>query len=722
MVLTFATVAYSSWRSANLNIVRAIRDLPEPQPFHGARNTIPALLRSAVGVGWYLTWLLMATLWVVAGIALFFFGLGTFGIGMILAGDLAAWFVFGARAASKPFSATRGIGRVIYILWWVVFTPLAFQAPITWGLLKTKPWADRHRSAGGWALWMLITGILLIWWGGWQIEQLFAYTGGITLAVLALAMLATYFGANTRAAFTTAGLRSCGSGCSRCRSRCCSRTARAGFDPVDGFLRVTGLPRPHEMAGNIDMFFVSGVCMTAAATLVVIFNADLLLKVVELFGRVLGGIAPAVRTAVAYPLAAKFRTAMTLAMFTMVVFSLVVMSALNYNFTQLFLGEDADAGFNVSVEGNPANPVPDLRAALTENGFDVEANIEGVARLTQVVPDAQQVGVTPQEDEGDGFLPMRVQGVNDEFLDLAALSFQLRANGYATDADVIEALRTDPNVAVIDVNVLALPPGAVAFGPGGTDPFRLDVAAIDLREGPWDPIAVTARDPDTGEEREISIIGVVESQVTGLLPMLFGSTFMYESAVAEAFGEGDVMNYLVTTVDRSEEGEVAVANGIESALLESGVQAQSIQRLMSDSTAQASGFQLLFEAFMGLGLIVGIAALGVIAFRTVVERRQQIGMLRAIGYSRRLVALSFFMESSFIAILGTGMGFVLGLALSYNLLTSPDFTDGTEIDFQVPWLRLIVIAGVAYIASALMTIIPARAASRVSVAEALRYE
>ena len=64
-----------------------------------------------------------------------------------------------------------------------------------------------------------------------------------------------------------------------------------------------------------------------------------------------------------------------------------------------------------------------------------------------------------------------------------------------------------------------------------------------------------------------------------------------------------------------------------------------------------------------------------------------------------------------IAILGTGMGFVLGLALSYNLLTSPDFTDGTEINFQVPWLRLLLIGGIAYIASALMTIIPARAAT-----------
>ena len=47
-----------------------------------------------------------------------------------------------------------------------------------------------------------------------------------------------------------------------------------------------------------------------------------------------------------------------------------------------------------------------------------------------------------------------------------------------------------------------------------------------------------------------------------------------------------------------------------------------------------SGFFYLMQGFMGLGLFVGVAAVGVIAFRTVVERRQQIGMLRAIGYTR----------------------------------------------------------------------------------------
>ena len=76
----------------------------------------------------------------------------------------------------------------------------------------------------------------------------------------------------------------------------------------------------------------------------------------------------------------------------------------------------------------------------------------------------------------------------------------------------------------------------------------------------------------------------------------------------------------------------------------------------------------LFTGFMGLGLLVGIAALGVIAARSVVERRQQIGMMRALGFQRGQVRLAFLMESSFVALLGIATGIALGFGLSGNIL------------------------------------------------------
>jgi putative ABC transport system permease protein len=113
---------------------------------------------------------------------------------------------------------------------------------------------------------------------------------------------------------------------------------------------------------------------------------------------------------------------------------------------------------------------------------------------------------------------------------------------------------------------------------------------------------------------------------------------------------------------------------------------------------------------------------GVVAFRTVVERRQQIGMMRAIGYTRGQVALSFLMESSFVAILGVGSGIVLALLLSWQLVSTDEFVAGGVDNFYIPWAQILLIGGLAIGASLLMTIIPSRQASSIPIAEALRYE
>lgn len=722
VVLTFVTVVFSAWRAANLNIVRAIRDLPEPQALRGADRSVRGLARAALGALWMVGWIVLATVWAIAGFQLFVVGLATYGAGLLALGVLAAWFVFGTRRATQPFRTPLGWWRRgVFIAWWVAFTLAGLMAPVTWGLLRSRDWAARHRNAGGWAVMMLLFGLLLVYSSGWQSSdvipgggwlqgKMFAYTSGTTLAVLATAMLSVYFGANARAPFSVAGLALVWYWLLPLPF---SLFAEIGtrFGPIDGLFRVLGLPRPMVLDGGIEMFFVSGIAITASATLVVIFNAELLLGVLRLFGHVLGGIAPAVRTAIAYPLAAKVRTGLTLAMFSLVVFSLVVMATINFNFLQLFLGEDATAGFDVAVDGNSSNRIPDLRAALRDAGYEVETNIGGVGTMISTFPQMRA-------GEDGEFHRYRLQGLDDEFLALAKMPLAHRANGYESDAEVFEALRTDPTVAIVDASRFETD-DPFAGGPDG-ERFELPVRATDLLDAPWDPIPITLQTDDG--ELTLKVIGVLKPQVTGILIQLF-AVFTAQATVVDAFDGGDLETFFVqTTGDRSTEASKQLARDIESTLLVRGVQAESIAQQIDDVGARSAAFQLLFESFMGLGLIVGIAALGVIAFRTVVERRQQIGVLRAIGYTRRLIGLSFFMESSFIALTGIAMGVVLGTALSYNLLTSPDFTEGAEISFQVPWMRIAVISGIAYGASALMTLIPARSASRVVPAEALRYE
>ena len=145
------------------------------------------------------------------------------------------------------------------------------------------------------------------------------------------------------------------------------------------------------------------------------------------------------------------------------------------------------------------------------------------------------------------------------------------------------------------------------------------------------------------------------------------------------------------------------------------------QRTGEFNTAKGPVFTNLLLAFMSLGLVVGIAALGVVSARAVVERRHQIGVLRAIGYSRGMVQLSFLLESSFIALLGIVMGLGLGLLTSINVVSSISYEE-SDYRLIVPWVQVIGIAVAAYLLSLLTTFLPARRAGHIAPAEALRYE
>jgi putative ABC transport system permease protein len=163
------------------------------------------------------------------------------------------------------------------------------------------------------------------------------------------------------------------------------------------------------------------------------------------------------------------------------------------------------------------------------------------------------------------------------------------------------------------------------------------------------------------------------------------------------------------------------ARAIESALLTTGAQAESLEEQINELTSVQRGFFYLLQGFMGLGLFVGVAAVGVIAFRTVVERRQQIGMLRALGYTRNMVGWTFLIESAFIAFLGILSGVFFALILAWQLVND-EFSNQGVTTFAVPWVEVAVIAGLAFGAAMVMTLIPSRQAAGIPIAEALRYE
>ena len=125
----------------------------------------------------------------------------------------------------------------------------------------------------------------------------------------------------------------------------------------------------------------------------------------------------------------------------------------------------------------------------------------------------------------------------------------------------------------------------------------------------------------------MQVIGIVELGASNT----YNGLHVRASTIDTVFGKPDLRRFFVKTPAGTD--NVAVARDIEASLLTTGAQADSLRRKVDEQNATFQGFFYLMQGFMGLGLFVGVAAVGVIAFRTVVERRQQIGMLRAIGYT-----------------------------------------------------------------------------------------
>src|SRR4030095_9538473 len=111
------------------------------------------------------------------------------------------------------------------------------------------------------------------------------------------------------------------------------------------------------------------------------------------------------------------------------------------------------------------------------------------------------------------------------------------------------------------------------------------------------------------------------------------------------------------------------ARALERNFMSNGLEAKSTTTLLHEVLGASYTINWLLLAFMGLGLIVGVAALGVISARSVVERRQQIGVLRSIGFRRRMVQVCFLLESSFIALTSIFVGTALGVVVGHNIIS-----------------------------------------------------
>jgi len=489
---------------------------------------------------------------------------------------------------------------------------------------------------------------------------------GVAMIVMGAAMVAARFLRN-RIVFSAAGA---------------SLLLWAGVEP----LQVAVLGSHHS--GGIFIVFVFGMELILGAVLLYVFNASMLVDVlVRIFGGSSRRVAIA-QTGLMYPGRRPVRPALTLTIFTLVVFTVVVVAGFGASLTTAEENTLSAQTGGYSFFGQTATALPNIAATIHNNSTlgpefsNVVPLVVGGAFLNWSTLPAAYL---PYSDAIFS-APMGLPFASD-FYGSNQFTFSSTVGGMGTSA-TWNRLATDPTAAIVD--------GSFSGG-GFAGPHPTLTTGTTLQ----------VANPLTGKTETLTVIGILTGS-------LLGGVWLNPST-ARSLGFTSLSGALLNVA--SGVSSVKASQDLKTAFFTDGMVLLDFHQVLATSIEQFNGILTLLEVFAALGLAVGIAAMGIVALRAVAERRREIGMTRAAGFTRTDVFLSFLLEYSFISLLGIGIGTLLALLLDYEATLQP----GSGLTYTIPWLTVIAIVVVSYSLTVVAISGPALRAARLPPSEAVRY-
>jgi putative ABC transport system permease protein len=427
---------------------------------------------------------------------------------------------------------------------------------------------------------------------------------------------------------------------------------------------------------------------------------------------------PVLPVALAHPLSTPVRTAVVMGMFSITVFSVIVLSGYTEqfdNYSSSFV-EDTEGEFELMLTASRSRPLELSSDPLEWNlSTSLEDDIDAVGKVYR-----SEVFL---EDNSGERMPYILRGFDDGFANHGGLPLYLWDESLgATAEEAWISIGNRDDIVLVDASF------GLELSTDGTGISRMSfsigdsISLIDLS--------------NPGNSRNVVVGGFLEQSSYLFSPGVwinseisqeqFDSrlTRMYVSLSEQATPSSSFDSEEIQTFSAAgKSADLRIASAELAQHLEDKLNGKGVSvSVISDDVMLIQSLVLallgIFEGYLALGLIVGIAGIGVVTVRSVSERRRTIGILRALGYRKRMVTATFLVEVSWVGLLGILNGVLVAVGFHRSLYNS--FWKDQGADFALPWPSIIAVLVGGWILIIMATIVPIRSASKVPPSAALR--
>ncbi len=449
---------------------------------------------------------------------------------------------------------------------------------------------------------------------------------------------------------------------------------------------------------SVYLVVAKGGAILFAGLFLIVYNLKTFEYILNKIFQKTRSAAPVFKISIAFSARNRVRTGLTIAMYGVVIFVITLISIIPYSQEQVLV-KSRDmmfGGYDVGVFS--------LSTRNMVSFSDLQSRGE-VSALTNI----ESINVAMKREER--YVREYMYGLDDSFIvnnKFTEITFD--KGTFKNAREVWEHLRSTPDTVVVSSNVI---PGIL---PGDTVELRRLVQREEDTGGMSSFMMRGMSDIIIGEERvKMTVIATLpENTITYM-----NGIFVYRGNIPESIdGKVSIRNYLLNLRGETQEEKKASFESLKDGMGSGSLFMIFVDDIIELTTTIIQGTISILRSFLYFGMLVGIVGIAIIMFKALYERKRIVGMLKAIGFTKKMVFASFVLETSFIVVIGIVLGIITGTLTSVEIYASP-LMQGMAL--SIPWDQLLGMSLIFYVASLVSTIIPSYIASKIPPAEALRY-